>query len=312
MDLEKEIVDNQVSNSEQPRTNESAAAYQKNKRKVLVLIFVLIIAAIIIGVLVFILSSRTKPTSTTLPSEPENVLLAIYEGNQIYREDVVDVALEQYLLSGLNSEILNNSLDIAVERVILETEARRLNIQIDPASSKREYFQNLKDTIRAREIGTVTANTISFWTPAFNDIYPQTAEDNEMRELQPKVFEEAILSLEEGKSTYEVGKEILEKYPVYTQRLAVNSYILSKMGDTSLLQKPITYEYLVNDSNRLLLDFLFATNIGQTRILVWPEGEGAAIVQVVDKNSGDKISYEDWLQTKRESVIVEFENVSKL
>ena len=274
------------------------------------------VGLIFVALLVFLLSLFTRQSVDTQanlpPPEPENVLLATVGDNQIYYDDIVNVALEQYLKSAINKEVLGISLDIAVERAILDNEAKTLGIVIQPNDNKIEYYEALKSAIMAREIGTVTANTISFWVPAFNDIYPQTEEYQQMRDLQPEVFAEATRLLQSGENAYDIGKLILEKYPVYTPKLAVNSYILSKMTDASLMQSPVTYEYLVNDSNKLLLDFMFNMTPGQINTLVWPEGEGAALVQVVSKNSGDKISYQQWLDEKEQGVIFEENNINSL
>src|SRR5690606_10570447 len=125
--------------------------------------------------------------------------------------------------------------------------------------------------------------------------YPQTEEYQQMRDLQPQMFQEAAALLQNGESAYDTGLLMLEDYPVYTPQLAVNSYILSKVDDASLMQSPVTYEYLVNDSNKLLLDFMFDMEPGEIQTLIWPDGEGAALIQLISKSSGDKTTYEQWL-----------------
>lgn len=296
------------------RNNSLLLLISKNK-KLTIIGFSLVLLVIILGVVLFCSSLLFKPSLSTKsvpPAEPSNVLLASFNGKKIYRSDVKKIALEQYSGNAINSKIMKIALDIAIERAILESEAQRLEIKVKQTGDNIMYYQNLKDEVLIHEIGSVTANTISFWTPAFHDIYPQTPEDQEMRELQPKIFNEAIASLKKGKSTYEVGKEILEQYPVFKPRLAVNSYIFTKVTNVLLMQEPVVYEYNVNDSNKLFLDFVFATPVGQIKTLVWPDGEGAAIVQVVARNSGAKLSYNKWLEEKKKSVRLEGENISKI
>ncbi len=296
-------------NSEIKQTDSKNFLKKYNKR---LLIFSVLLVVIV--VIVFVASKKQEqPIVGKLPpQEPENVLLATLGDKKIYRNDAKVVALEQYLASGLTSKILRLSLDIAVERVILDSEATSKKIVVDKGKNKIEYYENLKNTIIARELGTVTANSISFWVPAFHDIYPQKAEYQQMRDLQPKVFSEAISELQKGKSTYEIGKSIIANYPVFTSQLAVNSYILSKVSDISLMKKPVVYQYLVNSSNKLLMDFIFSMNKDQIKTLIWPDGEGAAIVQVVDKNVGAKATYDEWLKNKEKTIKFEQENVSKL
>lgn len=284
-------------------------------RKVLLLVGAVVLALVVIGVLAFILlSSQNQPQGSgqAPPPEPENVLLATVGERQIYRKDVVDVALEQYTQSGINSQIMKLALDIAVERAILDAEAEEKQIVVTDAPNKIEYYERLKGTIIAREIGSVDANVISYWVPAFGDIYPQKPEYQQMRDLTQEVLGGAVEELRAGRSTYEIGSEIVQKYPVFKDQLAVNSYILSKVSDTSLMTKPITYQYIVNDSNKLFLDTLFAMNPDQIRLLVWPDGEGAAVIQVVNKNTGDKVSYDQWLESRKEGVTFIEENIAKI
>lgn len=276
--------------------------------------FIVLAVVLLLGVLVLVLLASIKkaPVGKAPPPDPANVLLATVGNKKIYRNDVKAIALEQYAFSALNSKVLKTSLDIAIERAILDDQATIKKIIIEKGNSKLQYYENLKDTIIAREIGTVTANMLSFWVPAFHDIYPQKPEYQQMRDLEPTVFADAIQQLQKGGNTYDIGKSILEKYPVFTPQLGVNSYILSKVTDLSLMQKPVIYQYLVNDSNKLLLDTMFAMNKGQIKILVWPDGEGAAVIQVVDKNNGEKITYDNWLKDKEKKVIYDDKNIKTL
>lgn len=268
----------------------------------------------IFGVLV-IKKDNLKPKATNLPPKvemPENVLLATVGDVKIMRDDVVKLALEQYASDAITSDILKMSIESAIERIILDREAKVLNIKIAENSNKALYYEDLKNQISLRKIGTVTANSIAFWVPAFSDIYPQKPEYQEMRDLQPDVFEKAVSQLKNGMTTYEVGTNIIKEYPVFKEQLSVNSYKLSKVEDESLFMKPVIYQYIVNDSNKIFLDFVFSLKNGDIDTLVWPDGEGAAIVQVVDKSTGEKISYDDWLFEQKKSVVYESANVNKL
>lgn len=279
-----------------------------------------VIVGIIIGFIVFVLillglnfsKSKVEKVGKTPSLEPENVLLATVGEQKIFRTDVKAVALEQYMVSGINSQIMKLSFDTAVERAVLDMEAESKKIVVEKGKNKIEYYENLKNAIRLREVGTVTANTIGYWVPAFHDVYPQKPEYQQMRDLQSKVFGEAMTSLQQGKTTYDAGKSILEKYPVYKDQLSVNSYRIAKTDDITLMQKPVVYQYLVNDSNRALMNFIFSLNRGQIKIFTWPDGEGGEIVQVVDKSFGSKITYDQWLKEKEKTVVFETNNISRL
>lgn len=276
----------------------------------------LIVGIVLLTVVVLMISGLAKPngkgSGKVPPPEPANVLLATVGEKKIYRNDVRVVALEQYVASGINSQIMKMSLDTAVERAVLDREAEAKKIVVEEGKNKIEYYENLKNAIMLREVGTVTANTIGYWVPAFHDIYPQKPEYQQMRDLQAKVFGEAITLLQQGKTTYDVGKSILEKYPVYKDQLSVNSYRIAKTDDITLMQRPVVYQYLVNDSNKALMNFIFSLNKGQIKIYTWPDGEGGEIVQVVDKSFGSKITYDQWLKEKEKTVVYEQRNIKAL
>ncbi len=277
----------------------------------------LLVGAIVLILLLLlglnIISSRNNPqTGKAPPPEPENVLLATVGSKKIYRNDVRAVALEQYVSSGINSQIMKLSLNIAVERAILDNEAETKKIVAEKGKNKIEYYDNLKKAIMLRTVGTVTANTIGYWVPAFHDIYPQKPEYQQMRDLQNKIFSDATVSLQQGKTTYEIGKSILENYPVYKDQLSVNSYRIAKTDDITLMQKPVVYQYLVNESNKALVDFIFSLKKGQIKTYTWPDGEGGELVQIVDQNVGPKTTYEQWLKEKEKPVIYDQKNMSLL
>ena len=294
-----------------PTTHSPSFIEKKGK-----LLIGLISGIVLLTVVVLVISGLIKPngkgSGKVPPPEPENVLLATVGDKKLYRNDVRAVALEQYVASGINSQIMKLSLDTSVERAVLDNEAEAKKIVVEKGKNKIEYYENLRNAIMLREVGTVTANTIGYWVPAFHDVYPQKPEYQQMRDLQSKVFGEAIVSLGQGKTTYEVGKSILEKYPVYKDQLSVNSYRIAKTDDITLMQKPVVYQYLVNDSNKALMNFIFSLNKGQIKIFTWPDGEGGEIVQVVDKSFGSKITYDQWLKEKEKTVVYEQKNINTL
>lgn len=291
----------------------TSSSFIERKGKLLIgLIIGIVLLTIIILMFFGLTKTKEKESGKMPPPEPANVLLATVGNRKIYRNDVRGIALEQYLASGIDSKIMKISLDAAVERAVLDNEANTKSIVVDEGKNRVEYYENLKNAIMLREVGTVTANTIGYWVPAFHDIYPQKPEYQQMRDLQSKVFGEAIVSLGQGKTTYDVGKSILERYPVYKDQLSVNSYRIAKTDDITLMQKPVVYQYLVNDSNKALMNFIFSLNKGQTKIYTWPDGEGGEIVQVVDKSFGGKVTYDQWLKEKERTVVYEQGNVNSL
>lgn len=287
-----------------------ASSKFRSKKTLLILAIVIIVIGLVLSL--FLAKSSLKQDAQVPPPDPENVKLASVEGKNIYREDVVKVGLEQYTRDALTSDVLKNSLSIAIERAILDNESLVLGVSIPQENNKVLYYEKLRNEVAARVVGSVTVNTISFWVPAFNDVYPQKPEYQEMRDLQPKVFQEATLGIKNGENVYDIGNSILEKYPVFREQLGINGYILTKTTDIRLMKNPVTYNYLVNDSNKPLMDFIFSLKKGDIKEIVMPEGEGATLVQVIDKNSGNKMTYDKWLEEKKSSVVIDDSALSKL
>ena len=175
-----------------PTTHSPSFIEKKGK-----LLIGLISGIVLLTVVVLVISGLIKPngkgSGKVPPPEPENVLLATVGDKKIYRNDVRAVALEQYVASGINSQIMKLSLDTSVERAVLDNEAEAKKIVVEKGKNKIEYYENLRNAIMLREVGTVTANTIGYWVPAFHDVYPQKPEYQQMRDLQSKVFGRAIL-----------------------------------------------------------------------------------------------------------------------
>lgn len=306
-------MDQEINNTSQPQeqsidapVNEPISKKPFFENRIFLIAGIIFVVVLILAGTFFFLSRNGNQSNSNIDETVtgnENVIMATVGDRQVYRSNVEAVAMEQYSAEDINDEIIEMFLPITIERVILDIESEKLGINIEPEENKSEYYQKLRSAVMSREIGTVTANMISFWVPAFGDIYPQTEEYQQMRDLRPQVFEEAKELFEDGESAYAIGQQILQEYPVYTPRLAVNSYILSMMQDSSLLQEPLVYDYETTEDTKILLDFMFNMSAGEIDTLVWPDGEGAALIQIVSKSEGDQISYEQWLNEKLENVV---------
>lgn len=310
----KELILEQGKSETSQMSSEPQKPVEESTKKPKKMLFILgaLILVIVLTLVAIVFVNGIRPSTKMPPQEPENKLLATVGERKIYRNDAMKIALEQYARDAVNDKVLKTALDTAIERAILDKKAVELNIYAAGGTNKLVYYQNLRDEVISKEIGSVTANTISFWVPSFKDIYPQKPEYQQMRDLQPKVFVEATNKIKNGETMYNIGKYIIETYPVFKEQLGVNGYILSKMTNVSLMQKPITYQYDVNESNKRLFDFMFSLKKGDIKSLVMPDGEGASLVQVVDKSTGDKITYDRWLKEKMKGVVINSDGVSEL
>ena len=79
------------------------------------------------------------------------------------RDDVVKLALEQTLASGITTDVLKTFLNIAIELEILRSEAVAQKVEIPKFTTQKEEFEYLKNKITEGKIKTVKAYTIAYW-----------------------------------------------------------------------------------------------------------------------------------------------------
>lgn len=255
----------------------------------------------------------------------EDQLLLTVGEKYLYLSDVKKVADEQHLSTAIDKIALENAQAILIERTILDQEAKRQNIIVIPEQiqeyAKRLFsgstlsftqitqarYELLRDKFIGSTITSVEAYSVGFWIP------PPThkANNDEQRRIRmAQQREDGITALAQietrlrnGEEPLAIGRIISATLPSLAEIVAVNGYLLSSTDDVSFFSKPQLYVFAKENENNPLFITLFALQPGQVQKVPGPEGSGGTVVKVFSVNKGENVSYEDWLQKKKEELV---------
>jgi len=277
-------------------------------------ILVVVVILVIVGLSV-VKKDDARPKATNLPPKveiPENVLLATVGDTKIMRDDVVKLALEQTLASGITTDVLKTFLNIAIELEILRSEAVAQKVEIPKFTTQKEEFEYLKNKITEGKIKTVEAYTIAYWIPS--DGYPQEPLFDEQRKITPEVIAEAKKLLNQGEDPLVVANSIYDKYPILQSVLAFNGGQMKQAKEKNIPfeSAPRVYEFVEAEGTFYLQEKLFAMSDNQIEGYSWPDGSGAAIIKVEKINRGEATNYENWMNEKKKNVQYNQSEIDKL
>lgn len=267
----------------------------KNRNKLLIVaLFLLMGIAVVIW---YFVSKSPGPTDNE-----KGPLLATVLEEELYKSDVEKIAKEQYLPSAIDDDVVKLFLDIAVEREILDLEAKRLGIEIPPTESKQQYYDMLKKKIIAANVESVDAYVISFWVPPPAD-YPQKPEYDELRQAGKTALDEAEEKLRNKENPLLVAQILYSKYPVLQPILALNGYLLKSQISEPVFTTPRTYIYDKRNAGQEFYDTLFSLKSGELKKSIWSDGSGGVVIQVINVNSKNGLDYEQWLVGKKKELV---------
>jgi hypothetical protein len=275
-------------------------------------IILALIVCLGVGLFVFFTSFNKKSTvGKAPPPDPENVLLATVGNKKIYRNDVKSIALEQYLNSSINDEVLKQFLNIAIERKILDNQASMRKIEIPSQKTKTEYYNLLKNKVTEGEILSIEETDVSWWIPPAPD-YEQKKEFQEQRSQQQQLANEVEAGLKTNDDAFLVVKKVLEKYKSFQPILGFNGAIIAKITDVPV-NNVRTIKFNSLDADKPFFKLLYSMNTGEIRKGIWPDGSGGAVIKAVNVTRGERVDYETWLaQQTKELVQYNQEGISKL
>lgn len=312
--MEPDIQNNQPLEANQNSSPNTVQNPTRNffSKKILLLIAGILLATILIGAFLFIRNKSSEEPLSNLPVEPENLLLATVAKKEIRRNDVRDVALEQILSSGIDSDALKTYLNVAIERAILDHEASQTGIIIPPTPNKIDYYEALKQEVIKGELTEITAYDVSWWLPSPAE-YEQTPEFETQRREGQLAAQEIANALRAGSTPIQIVPGIIDKYPSLEGIIGINGGLYSSTEDKSSFQAPRIYQY---DSENLYLPFyevLYSMQSGEITTNIWENGSGAAIIYVTDLKRGASINYGDWLNGKKAELVTLYQdNIDQL
>lgn len=252
---------------------------------------------------------------------PADILLVSVGENKIYKSTVQKVAEEQYVPSAISQDVLKKFLDVAIERSVLDIEAKKLNIVISENEIDKELqksglgslnrnvirYKLLKEKIIASQIKSVEAYTIGFWIPSFD--YPQKPEYETQRIEGKKALDEIEKKLKNEEIPLDVTAYIFERYEILQPMLALNGYIFRKTKDQTLFTTPKIYQ--INEKERdksytdkELFDILLTIQPNEVKTILRKDGSGGTVIKsvAVNREVGHS-SYEEFLNAKKKELV---------
>lgn len=265
---------------------------KKSKRIVIAGITVLIFLIAITIALVFLF--RQGGQATLPPPPPENLLLATVADQPIYRDDVVEIALEQILASGITNEVILQYLDITIERAILDYVAQQRQLQIPETANKLEYYENLKETVVQGSVSEITAYDISWWIPPPPE-YEQRPEFTIQRADTVLAVPQIVAGLQSGQTPNQIVQQIIIDYPSLAPIIGINGGLYNLTGDKSLFDQAKLHYYDTQNSQIPFFNELYSMNEGEIEGFIWDNGSGAAVIHLTNLIRGEGLDYEQWL-----------------
>lgn len=259
-----------------------------NKKIVLIFIFILLLF------ISFIALYRLK--IVTIPFLNKNPLVATFAGEEIYLDNLKQIAGQKFAKDAIDNKVLKLTLDNLIEEKILKQEGKKLNLSVPKDELKSKVITNSLDS---RE-----AYVISFWVPSNDYLNTQGVSKDQvdqtlkLRERIKKAIDELEVKVKNKQSMLEAARFIYEKHPELKSRLAFNGYILEKTKNEEVLSAPKLYTYADKSSGASFFEFLFSLKEGEIKKFIAPDGSGGSVVQVVAVHKGINKDYKDWLEEK--------------
>ncbi len=260
--------------------------------------------------------------SLTRKQVPADILLATVGNEKIYKSTVEKVAEEQYVPSAIDNVVLKRFLDVTIERLILNNEAKKLEIVVSDSEISNYLNENklsekakliakytlLKEKIITSQIKNVEAYTVGFWIPPYS--YPQEPEFDLQRKEGESALSEIEQKLKAGETASAAASAAYLKYPRLQNILAVNGYLLKTVTEQSLITTPKEYVFSSENAGQIFYDTLFSLrNIGEVRKIQGEDGSGGSVIKLVAINSGMDLGYEDWLNEKKKALVTMHNNL---
>lgn len=269
------------------------------------LFFLIFFGLLILGAFTLLHSFKiiTLPFLNKVSPSAENVLVASFQDEKIYTDDLRTLAAKQYAENAIDNKVLKLTLENLIEEKILKLEARKLNIP-EATSTSLLKSEVIKKSLDSRE-----AFVVSVWVPSDEYIKTQGIPEDqieeayELREEIKKAFAELEGQIKNNVPILEAARSIYEKYPSLQTRLAFNGYILEKTKDEKILSTPKLYTLEDKKRGEAFFEFLFSLEEGAVKMFIQPNGSGGSVVQVVSVHKGANNDYAKWLEEKKEELV---------
>lgn len=309
------LVDNTVK-----EINEEPKKGKVNKKIAALALIILFIVAL--PITIFVSQQQQNTQSGAAVSLTPETVIAVLNGQNILEKDVENVALEQYDTNSIDTQALQDALDILIERKILDYEKNQKSItvtqdeinkkQADGVNEKQASYEVLKDKVTIANTKNWQAFSIGFWLPPNDELSDLTGDEKTTRKKQ---LEEGLKSLDDAKDQLQakkypldIARNLVNKYPPLEAIMGVNGWLIKDLNSSanfSDFTSPRIYTYEKSNSGQPFFDTLYSMkNAGQIKKAISDKESGGSIIKLIKANPGAKYdTYEDWLSARKTTLV---------
>lgn len=291
-------------NSTQKSVSESGASrsslIDRIKKQSLKKILMIIVALVVILLGLFGMYLKFNPQQTG-HSTNDVVLVTIGNGKILLRD------LNQYLAASfadpnVTTDLKKQSLEVLIERKIIDIELKEKNITLDAQANENEYYKIAKELISRGSISTIQATDIGWWLPPPAE-YPQTELNEQQRKDGELASNEIETKLKNKEDMLSVIKEVYEKYPSLQSIFSVNAKIFDAKNEEKI-ELIRTYEYDKELEYFPQYKVMYTMLPGQVKKITAEDGSGNRVIKVHNVTSGEKVSFDEWYNAKVKKMVV--------
>lgn len=252
---------------------------------------------------------------------PADILLVSVGENKIYKSTVQKVAEEQYVPSAISQDVLKKFLDVAIERSVLDLEAKKLNIIVSSAEINAYLTANhlsakgsniakyviLKQKIIAIQTKNVSAYSIGFFFSSSTSSAKLTPQQK-TADVE-NALNQAQAELAQAKSPFDVTKDLYNAYISVKPMVSLNghTYFSNEIGNESFFVNPKIYTFNNADIQKLGYPEFYTTlstmKSGDVKQVIAPEGYGGNVIKVMSTNNGGFTNYNDFLMQRKQALL---------
>ena len=283
----------------------------------------LLLVIIAVPITVYLSQKSQETRSRAAPVVTDSTVVATINGQNITKGDVRAVAEEQYEPTGVDAQALKDALEVLTERKVLDIEAQKKGISVDPSeieavvareelSETQARYDILREKITLLNIRSRLALSIGLWAPVAADQANLDSEDKIAAQTQIKDGLKALPEIEtrikNGDDVATIAKDIIKKYPSLTEALAINGYKLVDLSEDEIkgISSPQIIEFGDSNMDSTAVNNLFSMNADEVKTISKTETNAVGgVYKIVEKGSDvGADTYDAWLNSQKSVLVV--------
>lgn len=308
--------------------NQPVGSYSKRRPNLKKLIIAgVILLVVIVGIVIYAVFNSQNSAERIAQERhaAPDPLMAKVGDVEIYENDVVIAAQEQYNADAVTPEVMNTFLNLLIERAILDIEAEKLGITVseneilvasgnstEEVVRKQHRYSILEEKIMAAQVESIQAYMIGFWVRPVNDphqmpIYAEQRRDGLL------ALTEAEARLRANEVPYDIAKSLYDKYPSLQPIWALNGYLMNSTEEEHLYTQPRIYTFDEDELAALKDDEVYnamrTMNVDDVKRVMRSFGSGGVVMKVVDKTNGEFSDYNEFMTARKKELISVYREV---